>query len=172
MCNSWRQSLDIFKETSKSPWWKRIFLTRPWSPPAKKARIGRLSGDWLRSGGLRPPSGRTLISGKETSLVGRKPSETLALGGSGFGAKTIRLCLAKNVLANVHGISNAKELWEKLEALYQAKGHFKSVVHEGAVSHRLRMNEGSKISRSFEYTQWHHLELEAIGVKIEDEDKA
>ncbi|KAK6116002.1 hypothetical protein DH2020_008271 [Rehmannia glutinosa] len=37
-------------------------------------------------------------------------------------AKPIRLCLAKNVLANVHGISNAKELWEKLEALYQAKG--------------------------------------------------
>ena len=34
-------------------------------------------------------------------------------------ASTIRLCLAKNVLANVHGISTAKELWEKLEQLYQ-----------------------------------------------------
>ena len=34
----------------------------------------------------------------------------------------IRLCLAKNVLVNVQGISTAKELWEKLEELYQSKG--------------------------------------------------
>ncbi|KAK6145153.1 hypothetical protein DH2020_021973 [Rehmannia glutinosa] len=62
-------------------------------------------------------------------------------------ASTIRLCLAKNVLANVHVISNAKELWEKLEALYQAKDHLSTL--NGIIS-----------------------ELEAIGVKIEDEDKA
>ncbi|KAL4554802.1 hypothetical protein LXL04_037408 [Taraxacum kok-saghyz] len=37
-------------------------------------------------------------------------------------ASAIRLSLAKNVLANVHGISTAKELWEKLEQLYQGKG--------------------------------------------------
>ena len=37
-------------------------------------------------------------------------------------ASAIRLCLAKNVLANIHGISTAKELWEKLEELYQTKG--------------------------------------------------
>ena len=30
----------------------------------------------------------------------------------------IRLCLAKNVLANVHGISMANELLKKLEELY------------------------------------------------------
>ena len=34
----------------------------------------------------------------------------------------IRLNLAKNVLANVHGITTAKELWKKLEELYQTKG--------------------------------------------------
>src|SRR5688572_7070674 len=33
----------------------------------------------------------------------------------------IRLCLAKNVLANVIGLSTTKELWEKLEELYQTK---------------------------------------------------
>ena len=37
-------------------------------------------------------------------------------------ASAIRLCLAENVLANMHGISTAKELWEKLEELYQVKG--------------------------------------------------
>ena len=37
-------------------------------------------------------------------------------------ASAIRLCLAKNVLANVRGISMVKELWEKLKVLYQAKG--------------------------------------------------
>ena len=37
-------------------------------------------------------------------------------------ASAIRMCLAKNVLANVLGISKAKDLWEKLEELYQAKG--------------------------------------------------
>ncbi|RYR23849.1 hypothetical protein Ahy_B02g057347 [Arachis hypogaea] len=30
-------------------------------------------------------------------------------------ASAIRLCLAKNVLANVQGMKTAKELWDKLE---------------------------------------------------------
>jgi hypothetical protein len=37
-------------------------------------------------------------------------------------ASSIRLCLAKNVLANVQGTSTANELWEKLEEMYQTKG--------------------------------------------------
>ncbi|KAF3644555.1 hypothetical protein FXO37_21377 [Capsicum annuum] len=36
-------------------------------------------------------------------------------------ASPIRLFLAKNVLANVIGLSTTKELWEKLEELYQTK---------------------------------------------------
>ncbi|KAL9438154.1 hypothetical protein AB3S75_023924 [Citrus x aurantiifolia] len=36
-------------------------------------------------------------------------------------ASAIRLCLAKNVLANVGNIPTTKELWEKLEKLYQTK---------------------------------------------------
>ena len=35
-------------------------------------------------------------------------------------AIAIRLCLAKNVLANIHGKYSTKELWERLEELYQA----------------------------------------------------
>ena len=33
----------------------------------------------------------------------------------------ICLCLAKNVLSNVQGISPTKELWKKLQTLYQTK---------------------------------------------------
>ncbi|MCI17659.1 hypothetical protein A2U01_0038809 [Trifolium medium] len=36
-------------------------------------------------------------------------------------ASAICLCLAKNVLANVHNLSSTKELWERLEGFYQAK---------------------------------------------------
>ena len=49
-------------------------------------------------------------------------------------ASAIRLCLAKNVLANVGKFPTAKELWEKLEKLYQTE-HLKSIVPEGANSH-------------------------------------
>jgi hypothetical protein len=33
-------------------------------------------------------------------------------------ASPIHLCLAKNVLVNMHNMSLAKELWERLEGLY------------------------------------------------------
>ena len=46
-------------------------------------------------------------------------------------ASAIRLCLAKNILANVHGMSAAKGLWKKLEELYQAK----------SISNRLYLKE-------------------------------
>ena len=36
-------------------------------------------------------------------------------------ASAIRLCLAKNILANVHGMSTTKGFWKKFEELYQAK---------------------------------------------------
>ena len=36
-------------------------------------------------------------------------------------ASAIRLCLAKNVLANVRNIPTVKELWERLEKLSQTK---------------------------------------------------
>ncbi|KAH9693618.1 High mobility group B protein 9 [Citrus sinensis] len=46
-------------------------------------------------------------------------------------ASAIRLCLAKNVLANVGKIPTMKELWEKLEKLYQTK----------SISNRLYLKE-------------------------------
>lgn len=56
----------------------RVSRIWPCSPPAKKARIERLLGGWPRWGGPSSLYG-ILISGKETSLDGLKPSEVLAL---------------------------------------------------------------------------------------------
>ena len=36
-------------------------------------------------------------------------------------ASQIRLCLARNILANMVGLSTTKEVWDKLENLYQQK---------------------------------------------------
>lgn len=86
-------------------------------------------------------------------------------------ASAIRLCLAKNVLANVHGISSAKGLWEKLEELYQTKG-VSNRVYLKEQFHTLRMNEGSSISDHLSVLNGIVAELESIGVKIDEEDQA
>ena len=50
----------------------------PWSPPAKKARIGLLEGDGPPISPFVRPPGR-LISGIDTSFDGWNPSDTFAL---------------------------------------------------------------------------------------------
>ncbi|KAF7823890.1 cytochrome p450 [Senna tora] len=62
-------------------------------------------------------------------------------------ASTIHLCLAKNVLANVQEISTAKELWKKLEGLYQAKGISNRLLLKEQF-HTLRMNEDGASSEN------------------------
>jgi hypothetical protein len=85
-------------------------------------------------------------------------------------ASAIRLCLAKNVLANIHGSYSAKELWERLEELYQAN----SVCNRFYLKeqfHMLHMTEGTKISDHLGVLNGIVSELESIGVKIDEEDK-
>ena len=86
-------------------------------------------------------------------------------------ASAIRLCLAKNVLANVHGIATAKDLWEKLEQLYQGKG-ISNRLYLKEQFHTLRMSGDTKISDHLSVLNNIMSELEAIGVETEDEDKA
>ncbi|PON75591.1 hypothetical protein PanWU01x14_042160 [Parasponia andersonii] len=86
-------------------------------------------------------------------------------------ASMIYMCLAKIVLANVLGKMTAKDFWRKLEELYQAKG-VSNRVYLKEQFHTLRMNEGTKISDHLNVLNGIVSELEAIGVKIEDEDKA
>jgi len=83
----------------------------------------------------------------------------------------IRLCLAKNVLAHVQNLSSAKELWEKLEWLYQANGISNRVLLKEQF-HNLRMDEGTKISDHLSTLNNIVSELESIEVKIDDADKA
>jgi hypothetical protein len=71
----------------------------------------------------------------------------------------------------VHGISTAKELWEKLEQLYQGKG-ISNRLYLKEQFHTLRMDGGTKISDHLSVLNNIISELEAIGVKVEDEDKA
>ncbi|KAL4579351.1 hypothetical protein LXL04_015493 [Taraxacum kok-saghyz] len=110
------------------------------------------------------------VSSKESSAAGKDDDEEwddLDLRA----ATAIRLSLAKNVLANVHGISTTKELWEKLEQLYQGKG-ISNRLYLKEQFHTLRMNGDTKISDHLSVLNNIVSELEAIGVKVEDEDKA
>jgi len=82
----------------------------------------------------------------------------------------IRLCLAKNVFVNVQNLSSAKELWEKLEGLYQANGISNRLLLKEQF-HNLRMDEGTKISDHLSTLNNIVSELESSEVKIDDKDK-
>ena len=86
-------------------------------------------------------------------------------------ASTIRLCLAKNILANVFEISTVKDLWEKLEQMYQAKS-LSNRLYLKEQFHTLRMEEGTRMSDHMSILNGIISDLEAIGVVISDEDKA
>ncbi|KAJ9566969.1 hypothetical protein OSB04_002935 [Centaurea solstitialis] len=109
------------------------------------------------------------VSNDESSGTGKSEEEWEDLNLRA--ASTIRLCLANNVLANVHGISTAKELWDKLEQLYQGKG-ISNRLYLKEQFHTLCMDGGTKISDHLSVLNNVVSELEAIGVKVEDEDKA
>jgi hypothetical protein len=65
----------------------------------------------------------------------------------------------------------AKELWEKLEEMYQTKG-ISNYVYLKEQFHTLRMAEGVIISDHLSVLNGIFSELEALGVKMDDEDKA
>ncbi|PHT54045.1 hypothetical protein CQW23_08507 [Capsicum baccatum] len=76
-----------------------------------------------------------------------------------------------NLLANVIGLSTTKELWEKLEELYQTKS-ISNKLYLKEQFHKLQMAEGTTISDHLSVLNGIVSELESIGVKIDDEDKA
>jgi len=80
-------------------------------------------------------------------------------------ASAIRMCLENNVLVNVQNLSSAKELWEKLEGLYQAKGISNRLLLREQF-HNLRMDEGTKISDHLSTLNNIVSELESIEVKF------
>lgn len=81
------------------------------------------------------------------------------------------MSLAKNILVNIFGTSSSKELWEKFEGLYQEKGIWNRLLLKEQF-HSLRMDEHMKVSDNLSVLNGIVYELETIGVKIHDEDKA
>ena len=66
-------SLSLFSQC-----WSKTGLTGPCTPPAKKARMGRIEGDGPPTNPFKEPV-RRLISGMETSFLGLNLSDVLAL---------------------------------------------------------------------------------------------
>ncbi|KAF6137021.1 hypothetical protein GIB67_030785 [Kingdonia uniflora] len=83
----------------------------------------------------------------------------------------IRLCLAKNVLANVVGEKTVKSVWEELKSLHQTKSLLNYLYLKEQL-HTLKMNEGTSVGDHLGTLNGIVSELESIEVKVEDEDMA
>jgi len=59
-------------------------------------------------------------------------------------ASVIRLCLTKNIIANVQKMMTTKELWEKLKGIYHAKGISNMLLLKDKF-HNLRMGHDIKL---------------------------
>nr|CAD1834518.1 unnamed protein product [Ananas comosus var. bracteatus] len=84
---------------------------------------------------------------------------------------TIRMCLADEVLFNIIGEKTAFGLWAKLESLYQNKSITNRIFLKRRL-YSLRMKEGTKVSEHLNVFNNIICELESIGEKMKDEDKA
>ncbi|CAL5195973.1 unnamed protein product [Lathyrus oleraceus] len=83
----------------------------------------------------------------------------------------ICISLAKNILVNVLGTSSSKELWKKLEGIYQVKGISNHLLLMEKF-HGLCMDEHMKVSGHLSVLNGIISELKIIGVKVNNEDKA
>lgn len=84
---------------------------------------------------------------------------------------SIRMCLADNVIFNVRGEKTASGLWAKLESLYQSKSLLNRILLKKRL-YSLKMKEGAKVSEHLNTFNDILSQLESIGVKMDDEDKA
>ena len=101
------------------------------------------------------------------SIVSEEDWEELDMKGTGI----IRMCLLKNILENVSGISTAKGLWKNLEHIYQAKS-LSNRLYLKEQFHTQGMEEGTRILDNMSLLNGIILVFDAIGVVISDEDKA
>ena len=89
-----------------------IWVTQGLEGKTRQCTSKELSGD-----GSPKESNNDSSKGSKKSNMSNKACEEIDLKA----ASEIRLNVSKNVLVNVYGISTTKELWEKLEAMYQVK---------------------------------------------------
>jgi hypothetical protein len=79
---------------------------------------------------------------------------------------TIWLCLLDSVFLNVLGETITKELWDKLETLYQSKSMVKKKILRNKL-YNLRMKDGDSMSENLNAFNT----MNSINIKISDEDK-
>ena len=80
-------------------------------------------------------------------------------------ASGIRLCLAKNVLANVGKFPSAKQLWERIKNLYRIKS-ISNHLYLQEQFHTLRTIEGTEIFNHLSVLNGIVTELETIRAKL------
>jgi hypothetical protein len=82
----------------------------------------------------------------------------------------IRLYLADSVLLNVSGESTAKELWDKLENLYQSKSLVNKLFLQKNLYH-LRMEDGDSVTEHLNAFNTLVSQLGSVNITIAEEDK-
>lgn len=82
----------------------------------------------------------------------------------------ICVSLDKIILVNVVSMLSAKELWKKLEGIYQGNGISNQLLLKKQF-HSLRMDEHTKVSDHLSVLNGIVSELETIGVTINDKEK-
>jgi hypothetical protein len=83
---------------------------------------------------------------------------------------TIRLCLTDSVLLNVSGESTAKELWDKLENLYQSMSLVNKLFFRKKLYH-LRMEDGDFVTEHLNVFNTLVSQLVSVNITIAKEDK-
>lgn len=83
----------------------------------------------------------------------------------------IRLCLADSILTNVMSEPTARDLWKKLESLYQSKSLVNKLFLRKKL-YNLRMHEGDSFSAHLYNFNTVISQFVSIGVKFQDDDKA
>ena len=117
-----------------------------------------------------------VLHGQHKALLGRdkKPTTMSNEDWEEMDMKAVsssRMCLADNVIFNVRGEKTASGLWAKLESLYQSKSLLNRILLKKRL-YSLKMKEGAKVSEHLNTFNDILSQLESIGVKMDDEDKA
>ena len=83
----------------------------------------------------------------------------------------IRMCVSTGVRNHLTGLKTPKEIWTKLESLYQAKT-LTSKIYAQQAFYGLRMQEGGDLVNHLTVFNNALAELTRLGIKVDDEVKA
>ncbi|KAF6151451.1 hypothetical protein GIB67_016263 [Kingdonia uniflora] len=128
-----------------------------------RKRYLRESASWLRKTVKGRPIPKTSIEGIVAQKADDDEEDYEDLDSRA--ASGIRLCLAKNVLANVVREKTVNGLWERLESLYQMKSLLNRLYLKERL-HTLWIDEGTSVGDHLGSLNGIVSELESIRVKV------